>query len=156
MSYQVLIDYAGIPVATATPDEKGAFTATFQVPSSADVNSIHTVTAVFERFPSVKAEATHQIPDNQFIITPAAAPMGGTVSISGRGFPPFKQIVIGLGHLWVVPPPMVATDINGDFETEFVIPAGLEPGAHVLTVYMPYPSGGVFTTYTVAPGEAGR
>ena len=64
--------------------------------------------------------------------------------------------MFGLGHLWVLPPPVVATDINGDFETEFVVPAGLEPGAHALTVYMPYPSRGVFTAYTVAPDEAGR
>ena len=59
-------------------------------------------------------------------------------------------------HLWPFPPPVVATDINGDFETEFVVPAGREPGAHALTVYMPYPYRGVVTAYTVAPGEAGR
>ena len=59
-------------------------------------------------------------------------------------------------HLWHFAPPVVATDINGDFETEFIVPAGLEPGVHALTVYMPYPSEGVFTAYTVAPGEAGR
>ena len=64
--------------------------------------------------------------------------------------------MIGLGHLWVAPLPVVATDINGDFETEFIGPAGLEPGMHALTVYTPYPSKGVFTAYTVAPGEAGR
>ena len=72
------------------------------------------------------------------------------------GFTPVRQRVIGLGHLWVAPPPFVRTDINGDFEAEFVVPAGLEPGVHELTVYMPYPSMGVFTAYAVAPGEAGR
>ena len=59
-------------------------------------------------------------------------------------------------HIWPFAPPVVATDINGDYEIEFIVPAGLEPGMHALTVYMPYPSKGVFTAYTVAPGEAGR
>ena len=59
------------------------------------------------------------------------------------------------GHLWVAPPPVAATDINGDCETEFIVPAGMEPDAYALTVYMPYPSEGVFTAYTVAPGELG-
>ena len=111
---------------------------------------------MLEQFLSVEGKAPHQVLCKEIMASPAAAPMGGTVSISGRGFPPFKQIVIGLGHLWVVPPPMVWTDINGDFETEFVVPAGLEPGMHALTVYMPYPSMGVFTTYRVAPGYGGR
>ena len=64
--------------------------------------------------------------------------------------------MIGLGHLWVAPPPFVRTDINGDFEAEFVVPAGLEPGVHALTVYMPYSSGGVITAYAVVPGYGGR
>jgi len=76
---------------------------------------------------------------------------------STREYPGWKGAIAKTeAHLWPFPPPVVATDINGDFETEFVIPEGLEPGVHALTPYVPYPSDGVFAAYTVAPDEAGR
>jgi hypothetical protein len=154
--YQVLIDYGGKLVARAVPGVTGTFRVRFQVPSTVKVNSINTVTAVLERFPSVKAQATHQVPDAQLVITPAAAPVGGVVSISGTGFRLFSQVVFGLGHQWMVPQPAVYTDINGDFKTEFTVPAGLKPGTHALTIYAPYPSNGSLTAYTVASGASGR
>jgi hypothetical protein len=89
------------------------------------------------------------------VITPAAAPVGGVVSISGTGFKLFSQVVFGLSHQWMVPQPAVYTDINGGFETEFTVPTGLEPGTHLLTIYAPYPSGWQ-TAYTVASGASGR
>ena len=132
------------------------FSARFKVPTTVSVNSTNTVTAVLSQFPSVKVEAIHQVPDAQLVITPAAAPEGGTVNTSGTGFRRFSQVVFGLGHLWITPEPPVYTDINGDFAAEFTVPEGLKPGTHALTIYAPYPSNGRLTAYTVTPGGSGR
>jgi hypothetical protein len=90
------------------------------------------------------------------MISPAAAPVGGIVNISGTGFTKFRQVLFGLGHKWMVPLLAVYTDINGDFEAEVTVPEGLKPGTHLLTIYAPYPSNGRVTAYTVTSGGSGR
>jgi hypothetical protein len=154
--HQVLIDYGGKLVAKAIPDIAGEFSVGFKVPSDIRANSSNTVTAVLERFPSVKAQATHQVPDAQMMISPAAAPVGGIVNISGTGFTKFRQVLFGLGHKWMVPHPAVYTDINGDFDAEVTVPEGLKPGIHALSIYAPYPSDGRLTAYTVMPDASGN
>ena len=54
---------------------------------------------------------------------PDAASPGETIRITGTGFTPFRQVTIGIGHLWATTiGPVVHTDELGGFEVLVEVP----------------------------------
>ena len=74
---------------------------------------------MLEQFLPVEGKSIHKVFKQEFVPPTIARSRLGAVSISGRGFTPFRQIVIGRDTCGWPPPPVAATDINGDCETEF-------------------------------------
>ena len=82
----------------------------------------------------------HRVPKSAAIVTPTSASPGETVLISGTGFTPFRQITVGIGHLWAKTlGPVVHTDELGRFQISVEVPTGLSQGVVDLKVYAHYP-----------------
>jgi hypothetical protein len=60
--------------------------------------------------------------------------------VSGTGFPAYKQVSIGIGHLWAAPPPVFYTDELGEFQQTVIVPVDLKKGKTTLTAYAPWPT----------------
>ena len=147
--YKILLDYAGIPVGTAWLDSEGAFKNKFSVPSSVAVNSTHRVAAVVDGIPSIKAYSMHAVPDSAITASPAAAPPGSEIRITGSGLAKYRQVTIGMGTHWAAPPPIFYTDETGAFEGVVTVPDGLPTGEVKLKVYAPYPTLSKTSTFLI-------
>ena len=122
-------------------DESGAFRTSIHVPSTAVVGADNAVSVMLEGRPSVRVDSNHKVPNPAIQVTPGSASSGEIVSVIGAGFDPFRQVTIGLGHLWasnVGPRPF--TDKLGGFEISVEVPRAMPKGSWDLTAYIPYPS----------------
>ena len=138
--YKVLIEYGKTSVATAYPDKSGSFKKSFIVPSSVLANSFNEVTVTVEQLPSMTAKAVHRVPGPEIDVRHTIASPGESITVSGTGFPAYKQVSIGIGHLWAAPPPVFYTDELGEFQQTIIVPVDLKKGKTTLTAYAPWPT----------------
>ena len=84
--------------------------------------------------------SSHRVPKSAAQVMPDAASPGETIRITGTGFTPFRQVTIGIGHLWATTiGPVVHTDELGGFEVLVEVPVELPRGVVDLKVYAHYP-----------------
>ena len=124
----VLIEYDGSStkrVGSALADSTGSFTLEFDVPNVAEIGKTQTVTAVAELSggEKISAEADHSTPDATISISPASAPPGAHVTITGIDFPLFTAVKeLSIDGLPVLPVPAPITDGDGKFTADVVVP----------------------------------
>ncbi|MFL7892884.1 MAG: LysM peptidoglycan-binding domain-containing protein [Anaerolineales bacterium] len=64
------------------------------------------------------------------LISPVSGPVQTSIEAAGLGFPPFSSVTLGLmreGNLYSIEG-AIATDVNGFFTTEYLIPTTAQPG----------------------------
>ena len=138
--YRVAIYYQGIRIGSEILDAKGRFKKLLKVPVFAAVARENQITVRLEDWPSMTVYSSHRVPKSAASVRPDTAFPGDAVLISGAGFTPFRQVTIGIGHLWAAAlESVVHTDELGRFEVEVEVPIDLLPGAVDLKVYAHYP-----------------
>ena len=109
-------------------DSQGRFELLFQVPITAEVGKRHLVTAVAQEEISrdtvtVEAQASHLIPRGNITTTPDAVSPGDRLTIRGQYLPTFTLVgPISIAGIELSLGSQVATDEDGNFETEVLIP----------------------------------
>jgi hypothetical protein len=138
--YRVLISYDGVSMGSITLDESGAFKTSLVVPATAAIGAVHQVSVVLEGWPSIKVDSNHRVPERAIQVTPISASPGESILVTGTGFDSFRQVTIGVGHLWAnnVGLPTY-TDRLGGFEALVEVPRSLPKGSVDLKVYAAYP-----------------
>ena len=120
-------------------DSRGGFELIFQVPIVAEVGKRHVITAVAEEEVNggtvrVEAEASHLIPRADITTTPASVSPGNHLSVLGQHLPPFTLVgPISIAGIELSLGSQVATDEDGNFETEVLIPH-IDYGDHTLLI----------------------
>ena len=120
-------------------DSRGGFELIFQVPIVAEVGKRHVITAVAEEevngdTVTVEAEASHLIPRADITTTPASVSPGERLSVLGQHLPPFTLVgPISIAGIELSLGSQVATDEDGNFETEVLIPH-IDYGDHTLLI----------------------
>ena len=127
--YMIEVDYSDIRVTTARTNETGSFQAEFIVPSDAQLDSANQIIVRVADL-SVEVEAEHTVPDQYLSVEPGVVSTGSELMVRGAGFPAYAQVLVQVGHVWVVPPPKVFTDEYGNFDVSVVIPESILPGSH--------------------------
>jgi len=64
------------------------------------------------------------------LISPTNGPALTTIQVAGIGFPPFSGVTLGLtreGVIYIIEG-SIATDVNGFFSTDYIIPPSAQPG----------------------------
>ena len=129
LKYMIEVDYSGIRVTTAPTNEMGSFQAEFLVPSDAQLGSANQIIVRVADL-SIEVAAEHTVPDQYLYLEPEVVPTGGDLMVRGAGFPTYAQVLVQVGHVWVVPPPQVFTDEYGNFDVSVVVPESILPGSH--------------------------
>jgi hypothetical protein len=125
---------------TANLDANGAFKTSLVVPDNATTDTYHKVSVVLEGWPSIKVDLNHRVPKSAIQVTPNSASSSERITVTGTGFDPFKQITIGIGHLWATHVGLPAyTDRFGGFNAEVEVPKSLPKQSVNLKVYAAYP-----------------
>ena len=121
-------------------DRQGGFELEFQVPIIAEVGKRHLVTAVAEEETgggetvTVEAEASHLITRVNIITTPDTVSPGERLTIRGQHLPTFSLVgPVSIAGIELSLDSDVATDEDGNFETEILIPH-IDYGDHTLLV----------------------
>lgn len=120
-------------------DRQGGFELEFQVPIIAEVGKRHLVTAVAEEAVkgetvTVEAEASHLITRVNIITTPDIVSPGERLTIRGQHLPTFSLVgPVSIAGIELSLDSDVATDEDGNFETEILIPH-IDYGDHTLLV----------------------
>ena len=133
-------------IATGRTDNTGNFSASFVVPSDANIGGEVEVKASFGD--DYSAEATHTVPDKGITVTPEVARSGDAVDIVGTGFPRYADVEakIGDGPFRAT---TARTDNVGDFNVSVIIP-GIDSGTHVIQVK----AGGSIATWVITVPDA--
>lgn len=140
-SYRVFISYGGVQMGSAVLDDIGAFKTSLIVPSHAVVGAKNEITVALAGWPSVKEVSAHRVPASAVQVTPDVAYAGEQIMVTGTGYAQFKQLTVGIGHLWATDiGPKVYTDEIGNFEIFVKVPQSLNKGLVPLHVYAPYPN----------------
>ena len=129
MTSRVEVDYSGIRVTTAPTNDMGSFQAEFLVPSDTQLGSANQIIVRVADL-SIEVAAEHTVPDQYLYLEPEVVPTGGDLMVRGAGFPTYAQVLVQVGHVWVVPPPQVFTDEYGNFDVSVVVPESILPGSH--------------------------
>jgi len=144
----ITIDYAGTTVATTTADSAGGFSTTFAVPSTAGIPSTNTVTATSGG--GGTDTETHKVPGSSITISPTTGSSGGTITVTGENFPGFvSSTAITVGGIDAIPSPAPATDTDGAFTADVMIPQ-LSVGTHSVVVT----AGGISANASLTVEEA--
>ena len=132
-AYRIDVEYGGQRIRVVYPDSRGSFETRFKVPNDAGVNTQHEVTTkVFEM--DIQASTAHWIPAPAIEIEPDPATIGGSVTITGSGYPVNVPITrIAVGHIQAIAPP-ASTDESGNFSIVVTIPAGTRLGRNTISV----------------------
>ena len=85
-------------------------------------------------------KAVHRVAGPEIDVRHTIASSGESITVSGTGFPAYKQASIGIGHLWAAPPPAFSTDELGEFQQTVNVPVDLKNGTTTLTAYAPWPT----------------
>jgi len=107
----------------------GSFQAEFLVPSDTQLGSANQIIVRVADL-SIEVAAEHTVPDQYLYLEPEVVPTGGDLMVRGAGFPTYAQVLVQVGHVWVVPPPQVFTDEYGNFDVSVVVPESILPGSH--------------------------
>jgi hypothetical protein len=112
------------PAGIGTADASGAVDIDFQVPTDARIGSKHNVEATSSgRFKGVTAKATHETPGAMVTLSSDSISSGENITIAGVNFPAFATVaVMEIGGVDVRPVPAPATSIDGDFESNVLVP----------------------------------
>ena len=134
---QVKYDNNGtsVTVAAGSADASGAVSIDFVVPSYARIGTKHDVAATSVGvYKPVTAKASHETPGAMVTLSTQQIASGQNITISGMNFPAFATVaVMEIGGVDVRPVPAPATSINGDFESEVLVPQ-LELGNQTVSV----------------------
>ena len=126
----VTVNYSGRTVTTVQADGAGAISGFFFVPTLSGIPSANTV-AANSAFTSgtdgvqinLTGATTHTVPAAVITIDPVSAASGQTVTVSGTGFPGFVSLsALKIGGVSALPSPAPATDTNGTFTAEALVP----------------------------------
>ena len=138
--HRVIIFYKGVRIGSETLNASGSFKKKMNVPAFASAGTENQIKVEPEGWRLLTVYSSHRIPKSEAIVTPTAASPGDTVLISGTGFTPFRQVTVGIGHLWArTLGSVVHTDELGRFEVSVKVPMGLIQGVVDLKVYAHYP-----------------
>ena len=115
-------------IAGVVADSQGYFELSLTVPVAAEVGMSYRVTAVAKAdvrgdAVSVDAEASHLVTRAIITTSPELVSPGDYLTILGEHFPTFSPVgTIRVGGIGVVPRTEVATDEEGSFEVEVLVP----------------------------------
>src|SRR5579859_907919 len=146
-------DTAGNQVITATPNSTGAFSANFNVPSSANGN--HTVFATGQSS-GFQVTATFTV-NNANVgganvsLSPSSGAAGSNVTVTGSGFGASETVNIAVDGGVVI---SVTSDGNGNFSTVITLSSSLSAGAHTISatgVSSGHSASATFTVTTAQP-----
>ena len=132
-------------------DSRGGFELIFQVPITAEVGKRHVITAVAEEevngdTVTVEAEASHLIPRADITTMPDTVSPGERLTILGQHLPPFTLVgPISIAGIELSLGSQLATDEDGNFETEVLVPH-IDYGDHTLLIQV----AGVIVPHIVA------
>ena len=135
--HRIDIDYAGERVAVAVTDTQGSFEATFRVPSATAAGSTNSVTARLRHVhmdASMEARATHVVPAPSVTVHPESGPPGAKLTVTGRGFRGFTQVLPTIDDVHQPQSTGIYTDINGSFNVSMVVPEAFPSGPSSLSV----------------------
>ena len=123
-AYPVAIDYAGSVLDTLVPDATGRFETEITVPLDKAVQSVNSVTATLQRYPgSWTAVAKHTVSGPEIHVSPASAPEGGSVTVTGNEFLGFITVSsLTVGGALVLPSPAPHTAYDGTFSVLIIVP----------------------------------
>lgn len=119
---------ASLAGAGVLADTQGNFELTFKVPVIAEVGKRYKVTAVARgnsrgAADTMDAEAEHLVVKATITTSPASVSPGDRLTVIGQGLPPFTLVgPIKIGGIAVMPGSEIATDKNGSFETDVLVP----------------------------------
>lgn len=134
-----------VTVAAGSADASGSVSIDFVVPSYARIGSEHNIEASSVGvFAGVTAKATHETPGATVTLSTDSISSGQSITVSGMNFPAFATVaVMEIGGVDVRPVPAPATSIDGDFESNVLVPQ-LELGNQTVSVRV---SGTTITTF---------
>ena len=122
-------------VAAGSADASGAVSIDFVVPSYAKIGTKHNIEATSVGiYAGVTAKGTHETPGAMVTLSSQQIASGQNITISGVNFPAFAAVaVMEIGGVDVRPVPAPATSIDGDFESNVLVPQ-LELGNQTVSV----------------------
>ena len=119
-----------LTVGTVAADEQGNYAGTFTVPTTALIPSTNTITAAGsgqgggDTVAAVNVTSSHKVPGAVITINPTSTPSGKKIEVTGVGFPGFSTVTgITVGNVESIPTPNPATDIEGKFTADVLVPA---------------------------------
>ena len=139
---------------TFTPPREGTFTATVMVNVTDDTGTepaLHASVTLTGSAPGGPVATPTPVPTPQgsLVLDPAAAPAGGSVKLTGTGFPTSQSFPVNLDGTVVSQAP---TDSTGAIAIVLTIPALTPPGGHVVCVSEP--AGNLCANLTVQPAPS--
>jgi len=123
----VTITYDDVSKATVSVPSSGSFSTTITVPPG--VAGTHQIAAKVGT--SVISQASFEV-QPKLVLSPASAPPGVQVTVTGTGFASSKTVSLRLGSQIVTPSPAPVTDASGSFSASFTVPQ-LLPASYTLT-----------------------
>ena len=117
---------------SSTANSDGGFTKVVTIPNSASIPSTNTITGAISGGGS--QTASHEIPPAEITLDLAEQVTGGSLTITGSGFPSYAVVsALTVGGLDTRPVPSPSTDVDGGFTTTVLVP-GINSGSHNVSV----------------------
>ena len=125
----ITVTYDNDDVGNARSDSSGNWDTSIMVPLEADIGETGNIVATSGEY---TAEAEHNLPGSDIVISPETARGGSDLTITGTGFPAYESVKVKVGRL-SESNTSANTDEAGDFETTILLPA-LPVGTHRILV----------------------